>query len=278
MRFFVTGRRGQLGSALARVIPPGSFVGTDLPELDIRDAEAVRSAIAAARPDVVIHCAAMTDVDGCARDPALAHAINADGTMHVALGAAAARAGLVYVGTNEVFDGTLDRPYVETDLPNPVNAYGRSKLEGEIAAARHHGAPWIVRTAWAYGAGGRNFVHRIREIADAKGALRVVADEVSCPTWTDDLAAAILRLVERAPAGVYHLAGLGSCSRFELAKAVLEMTGRGHVPVESITSAEWPRPSRPPLRTALDAGKAASFGVPMLPWREALAQFLAGER
>jgi dTDP-4-dehydrorhamnose reductase len=278
MRFYVTGSEGQLGAALGRAIPRGSFVGTDLPELDIRDGEAVRSAIAAARPDVVIHCAAMTDVDGCAKDPALARAINADGTANVAIGAAAARAGLVYVSTNEVFDGTLGRPYVETDLLNPVNAYGRSKLEGETAAARHHGSPWIVRTAWAYGAGGRNFVHRIREIADAKGALRVVADEVSSPTWTDDLAAAILCLVERAPASVYHVAGVGSCSRFELAKAVLELTGRGHVPVTPITSAEWPRPSRPPLRTALDVGKAAALGVPMLPWREALGRFLAGER
>jgi dTDP-4-dehydrorhamnose reductase len=278
MRFFVTGSRGQLGTALGRAIPKESFVGTDLPELDIRDAEAVRSAIAAARPDLVIHCAAMTDVDGCAKDPALARAVNADGTMHVALGAAAAGAGLVYVGSNEVFDGTLDRPYVETDPPNPVNAYGRSKLEGEIAAARHHPAPWIVRTAWVYGAGGRNFVHRIPELADAKGALRVVADEVSSPTWTDDLAAAILRLVERAPAGVYHLAGAGSCSRFDLAKAVLELTGRGHVPVAPITSDEWPRPSRPPLRTPLDVGKAAALGVQLLPWREALARFLAAER
>ncbi|MBZ5639475.1 MAG: dTDP-4-dehydrorhamnose reductase [Acidobacteriia bacterium] len=278
MRYFVTGSRGQLGSALARVIPAGSFVGTDLPELDIRDAEAVRAAIAAARPDVVIHCAAMTDVDGCALDPNLARAVNAGGTASVAAGAAAARAGLVYVGTNEVFDGALHRPYAETDPPDPVNAYGRTKLEGEVAAARHHDAPWIVRTAWVYGAGGRNFVHRIREIADAKGALRVVADEVSSPTWTDELAGAILRLVERAPRGVYHLAGLGGCSRLELAKAVLEMTGRGGVPVTPISSAEWPRPSRPPLRTVLDVGKAASFGVAMLPWREALSAFLAGER
>ncbi len=275
MRFYVTGARGQLGSALGRAITAGSFVGTDLPELDIRDAEAVRSAIRAARPDVVIHCAAMTDVDGCARDPALAFEINANGTMHVAMAATAAGAGLVYVSSNEVFDGTLDRPYAETDAPNPVNPYGRSKLEGEIAAARHHRACWIVRTAWVYGAGGRNFVHKIRELADTKGSLRVVADEVSSPTWTDDLAAAIVRLVDLAPHGVYHLAGRGGCSRLELAKAVLELSGRAHVPVEPIASRDWPRPSRPPLRTVLDVGKAAAAGVPMRPWRDALAAFLS---
>ena len=275
MKFFVTGGRGQLGSALARAISAGSFVGTDLPELDVRDAEAVRSAIRSARPDVVIHCAAMTDVDGCAKNPGLAQEVNANGTMHVALGAAAARASLVYVSTNEVFDGTLERPYDETDLPKPVNAYGRSKLEGEIAAARHHGACWIVRTAWVYGAGGRNFVHKILEIADAKGSLRVVADEVSSPTWTADLAAAIVQLVERAPHGVYHLAGQGGCSRFELAKAVLELTGRTHVTIEPIASGDWARPSRPPLHTVLDVSKAEAAGVPMRPWREALAAFLA---
>jgi dTDP-4-dehydrorhamnose reductase len=278
MRFFVTGSRGQLGSALARAIPAEAFAGTDLPELDVRDAEGVKTAIAAARPDVVIHCAAMTDVDGCARDPGLAHEINAKGTANVAMGAAAAGAGLVYVSTNEVFDGTLDRPYVETDRPNPVNAYGRSKLDGEVAAIRYHPAPWIVRTAWVYGTGGRNFVHRIREIADEKGALRVVANEISSPTYTLDLAAAIVRLVERAPHGIYHLAGSGGCSRFELAKAVLELTGRDRVPVEPIASADWPRPSRPPLYTVLGVEKAASFGVPMRPWREALAEFLAGGR
>jgi dTDP-4-dehydrorhamnose reductase len=275
MRFFVTGSRGQLGSALERAIPEGSFVGKDLPELDVRDAARVKTAIIAVRPDVVIHCAAMTDVDGCARDPGLAEEVNVKGTANVALGAAAAGAGLVYVSTNEVFDGTLDRPYVETDPPNPVNAYGRSKLEGEIAANRHHGACWIVRTAWVYGAGGRNFVHRIREIADAKGSLRVVSDEVSSTTWTDDLAAAIVQLVERAPHGVYHLAGRGGCSRFELAKAVLDLTARSRVTVEPIASGDWPRPSRPPLHTVLDVSKAEAAGVPMRPWREALAAFLA---
>ncbi len=278
MRIFVTGHRGQLGAALARAIPSEAFAGADLPELDIRDPGQVVDAIAGARPDIVIHCAAMTDVDGCARDPESAREVNAEGTANVARGAAAAGAALVYVSTNEVFDGTAGRPYVETDASNPVNAYGRSKLEGELAASRHHPHCWIVRTAWVYGAGGRNFVHKIQEIADRKGALRVVVDEISSPTWTEDLAAAILRLAGSAPHGTYHLAGLGACSRFELAKAVLELTGRGQVPVEPIASADWPRPSRPPLNAPLDVGKAAALGIPMRPWREALAEFLRNQK
>ncbi len=276
-RWFVTGIRGQLGAALARRLPGGEVAGADLPELDVRDAAAVREAIGRERPSVVVHCAAMTDVDGCARNPSLACAINAGGTENVAGAAAESGADLVYVGTNEVFDGEKDGPYSETDAVAPVNAYGRSKLDGEEIAIRLQPRSWIVRTAWLYGAGGRNFVHRILEAADSGRALRVVADETSSPTWTEDLAAAILHFVARTPHGVYHAAGLGGCSRFEMARAALDLSGRAGVPIEPITSADWPRASRPPRRTVLDCSKALAAGAPLRPWREALAAFL-GER
>ena len=274
MKFFVTGGRGQLGSALARAISAGSFVGTDLPELDVRDAEAVRSAIRSARPDVVIHCAAMTDVDGCAKDPGLAQEINANGTMHVALGAAAARASLVYVSTNEVFDGTLERPYDETDLPKPVNAYGRSKLEGEIAAARHHGACWIVRTAWVYAPGGNHFVTKILRAADQRGRLSVVTDEIGSPTYAPDLAQGIVRLIDTGAFGVYHLTNAGVCSRYEFAGEILRLTGRAHVPIIPITSDQYQRASRPPLYTALRNFCGAALGITLRSWQDALQEYL----
>ncbi len=277
-RFYVTGIRGQLGAALARRLPPEALSGGDLPELDVRDAAAVREAIEEARPEIVLHCAAMTDVDGCARNPSLAREVNAGGAANVAAAAAEAGAGLVYVGTNEVFDGEKDGPYVETDRAAPGNAYGRSKLDGEEIAARLQPRSWIVRTAWLYGEGGRNFVHRILEAADAGRALRVVTDEASSPTWTEDLAAAILHLAERAPHGVYHAAGLGGCSRFELARAALDLSGRAAVPIDPIASGDWPRASRPPRRTVLDCSKALSLGAPLRPWRDALAAFLRGRR
>lgn len=280
-RFLVTGSRGQLASALGARIPSGALSGFDLPEVDIREASAVREAVAQAEPTVVIHCAAMTDVDGCARDPALANEVNAAGTAHVADAAAAAGADLVYVSTNEVFDGISTRPYAENDATNPINTYGRSKLAGEILALRHQPRCWIVRTAWLYGSGGANFIHKVQRIADERGSLRVVTDEFSSPTWTEDLAAAILKLVARAPHGLYHLAGLGGCSRYELARAVLEITGRTGVRLLPITSVEWVRASKPPLRTVLDVRKAAAAGVSMRPWRTALEEFLGsagGER
>jgi dTDP-4-dehydrorhamnose reductase len=271
----VTGDRGQLGAAIARRIPREAFAGFDLPETDVRDAASVREAVRRAAPGLVVHCAAMTDVDGCARDPASALAVNAGGTENVARAARDLGADLVYVGTNEVFDGESDRPYVEDDPVRPVNAYGRSKLEGEAVAMLFQPRCWIVRTAWLYGAGGRNFIHRILGAADEGRSLRVVTDEVSSPTWTEDLAAAILHLAANAPHGVYHAAGLGACSRYELARAAFELTGRGAVVVEPIRSIDWPRDSRPPLRAPLDCSRAVALGAPLRPWREALAAFLA---
>ncbi len=278
MRFYITGVRGQLGSALARRIRAEDRAGGDLPELSIEDEAGVRTAVASARPDVLVHCAAMTDVDGCARDPERAHRINAVGARIAAAAAAECGASLVYVSTNEVFDGTKGEPYTETDSPNPINAYGRSKLEGEILAAEANERCWIVRTSWLYGAGGRNFVHRVRALADENGSLRVVTDEFSSPTWVEDLADAMLRLIAAAPHGIYHVAASGGCSRYTFARTVLDLTGRGHVPIEPITRSQWPRPSTPPPFTTLDVSRAAALGVAMRPWRDALEEFFRSER
>lgn len=273
-RFYVTGVRGQLGTALVRRIPKGMWEGCDLPEIDVADASAIRDAIRAASPAVVIHCAAWTEVDGCARDPGKAHRVNAQGSRHVALAALEVGASHVQVSTNEVFDGWKWEPYVETDRTHPINAYGQSKREGEVLAMHANPRCWVVRTSWLYGRGGRNFIHRVQHLADEKGSLRVVTDEIASPTCVEDLAEAILLLVERASHGIYHLVNRGGCSRWELAKAVMELTGRGHVPVEPIKLADWPRPSTPPSYSVLDGSKAAGYGIVLAPWRDALEAFL----
>jgi dTDP-4-dehydrorhamnose reductase len=276
MRTLITGHKGQLGRALLSRLTHAT--GVDLPEVDVTQPASIGAAVDEARPDVIIHCAAMTNVDGAAREPAAAYHANGLGTQNVAQAAAIANALLVYVSTNEVFDGTKSEPYFEFDTPNPINAYGKSKLAGEWFAAHLTSRFCIVRTSWLSAPGGRNFVHRIQQLADERGRLEVVTDEVASPTFVSDLADAILRLVETGRFGIYHLTNAGYCSRFEYAKKVLELSGRGHIPVEPITLAQYPRPSTPPKFAALANTAAAALGIALPPWEEGLRAFLrAGE-
>ena len=276
MRLFITGIKGQLGSELARqaTADGADVTGGDLPEFDITDLAHTRAALAAARPDVVLHCAAFTDVDGAARQPDLAYRANGLGTQNVALACADANAPMLYVSSNEVFDGTKTEPYREFDNTNPVNPYGYSKLAGEKFTALLLNRFYIVRTSWLTSTGGRNFVHRIQQLADENGSLKVVTDEVACPTFAADLAAAILKLIATGSYGIYHLVNSGYCSRYDYAKHILELSGRRHVPVEPILLSDFPRPSTPPSFTPLANQSAAALGIILRPWQEALEEFL----
>lgn len=279
MRFFITGDRGQLGRALRSALAGHTLAGADLPELDITDRAALGAAIAAFAPELVIHCAAWTDVDGCTRDPEQAYRANALGTQNVALAADAAGAALLHVSTNEVFDGSASEPYREWDATHPINAYARSKAAAEWFASHLTQRFYIVRTAWLYAAGGRNFPHRIIALADEvragqRAALRVVTDEVSNPTYVPDLAAALAALAATGAYGIYHLTNAGACSRYDFACEILRLTGRGDVAVEPITLAEFARPSTPPRYAPLANTAAAALGIRPRPWQDALAEFL----
>lgn len=272
VRVLITGIKGQLGQALHARLPDAK--GLSLPETDVTNRVAVGQAIAGLRPQVVFHCAAFTDVDGSAIDPARAYRVNGLGTQNVALAAEACGAALAYISSNEVFDGTKTAPYFEFDQPNPINPYGRSKLAGEWYASRLCSRFYIIRTAWLYRSGGRNFIHAIQRSADTHGRLRVVTDESATPTWVEDLADALLKLIQTGRCGLYHLTNAGYCSRFEFAHKILELTGRSGIPIEPITRAEYPRPSRPPAFTALANTAAAALGITLRPWEEALEDFL----
>jgi dTDP-4-dehydrorhamnose reductase len=272
MRYFITGNKGQLGRALQRRLPEA--VGIDLPEVDICDAVALGRVMAAERPDLVLHCAAMTDVDGAARDPALAYRINGLGTQNVALAASQAGAAMLYISTNEVFDGAGRKPYTEFDAPNPINPYARSKLAGEWFVTHLLQRFYVVRTAWLTAAGGRNFVHRILRLADERGRLQVVTDEVANPSFCEDLVDALLKLLATEHYGLYHLTNAGYCSRYEFARKVLALSGRQQVPVEPITLADYPRASTPPPFAPMTNMAAAALDITLRPWEEALAEFL----
>lgn len=273
MRIVITGHKGQLGHALLEVLKCDEVCGLDLPEYDITDAEAIVQAIGSFKPEVVIHPAALTDVDKCAHEPELALKVNGLGTHNVALACLRCGAALLAVSTNEVFDGKKGAPYDEWEPCNPLNPYGRSKLAGEIYARMHLSRFYIVRTAWLFAQGGNNFPSKIVQAADKHGRLRVVCDEISSPTYAPDLAEAIGKLIRTNHYGIYHFTNEGICSRYEFARRILELAGRGHVPVEPITSDQWPRASVPPLHCAIRNVAGAQIGIKLRHWDEALRAY-----
>jgi len=279
LKLFITGIKGQLGSELARQATAlgHEVTGGDRPEFDITDLAQTQAALAAHHPDVVLHCAAFTHVDEATRDPNLAYRINGLGTQNVALACAEINAPILYVSSNEVFDGTKTEPYREFDAAHPVNPYAYSKLAGEKFTAHLLNHFYIVRTSWLTAKGGRNFVHRILQLADEGKPLRVVTDEVACPTFTSDLASAILKLIATGCYGIYHLTNSGYCSRYDFARRILDLSGRRHIPVEPITLADYPRLSNPPKFSALANVCAAALGITLRPWAEALEEFLSSQ-
>jgi len=274
VRIAITGHKGQLGQALLRVLADEDVLGLDLPEFDITDADGISQAICDFAPDVVLHPAALTDVDRCAREPDLALRVNGLGTHNVALACLRCGAALLTVSTNEVFDGRRGQPYAEFDVPNPINPYARSKFAAEFYTRLHLSRFYVVRTAWLYGGGPSSFPQKIVRAADKRGQLRVVCDEISSPTYAPDLAAAIAALIQTEHYGVYHLTNDGACSRYEFARRILELSGRGDVPVEPITSDQWPRASTPPLHCVLRNLAAAQLGITLRHWDDALREYL----
>ena len=278
MRIYITGSKGQLGRALMRRLDQHDLLGVDLPEIDLTDHSAARSSLAAFKPDLIIHAAAMTDVDGAARNPDLAYRVNALGTRNVAVAGEASGATLLAISTNEVFDGAKREPYLEFDPTNPINPYAKSKLAAEQFVRDLTTRFYIVRIAWLYGLGGNNFVKKILQRADADGKLRVVTDEVSSPTYTEDLITAIEQLMTTGAYGIYHFANEGACSRFEFAQKILELSGRAHIPIEPIGLADFARPSTPPPYAPLRNFCGAQIGITLRPWAEALADYLQHEQ
>lgn len=278
MRIVITGHKGQLGTALQEVLEGETLFGLDLPQHDITDGQATTRAIADFVPQVVIHAAAMTNVDGCERDPDAAYRINGLGTQNVVLACQRCGAAMVCVSTNEVFDGTKGEPYLEFDQPNPINTYGRSKLAGELITQALLNRFYIVRTAWLYAQGGSNFVTKMIQIADERGELRVVTDEVSSPTYAPDLAEAIAKLIRTDHYGIYHFTNEGACSRYDFAIKILELAGRGHVPVHPITSDQYTRTSTPPLYAPIrNFCATTALGITLRPWEEALMAYFTAE-
>ncbi len=283
MRILITGGEGQLARALTAAGPAGGPIGQVISlgrsDLDVTDAALVRRAVADAAPTVVVHCAALTDTARCEREPDAADAVNAHGTENVARACAAMGARLVAISTNEVFDGEKGAPYIEDDEPAAVNAYGRSKLQGERLARAAHTDTLVVRTSWVYGGGAADFVAKVLAAARAGRSLRFVTDEAASPTSAADLAEAVRALIERAaPPGVYHLTNEGDASRYAWACEILRLAGMGGLTVAPITTEElrasgYDGPRKPPY-SALANTRARAIGITLRPWRDALRAWM----
>jgi len=275
MRIIITGGLGQLGQALQSVLLEHKISVLDLPEIDITDRQVIDNIFNQLQPDLVIHCAAFTDVDGCARQPELAYRVNSLGTQNVALACQALGADMVHISTNEVFAGDTPSGYEEWMHPHPINQYGRTKAFAEAHVQSILSNFYIIRTAWLYAPGGMNFIHAILDRAKKNGGLRVVTDEIGNPTYVKDLAGAISQLITTGQYGTYHLVNEGACSRWEFANEILKLAGLSSVLNEPILTRDYRRASTPPLYGELHNRVGAALGITLRSWPEALADYMA---
>jgi dTDP-4-dehydrorhamnose reductase len=277
LKLLVTGAAGMLGRdvVLAAGNAGHQVVGFGHAELDVTAETAVSAKIEAERPDVVINCAAWTDVDGAEEAEEEATRVNGAGAGNVAKAAAAVNASVVYVGSDYVFDGSKGAPYVETDQTAPLSAYGRGKLAGEEATRAANKRHFIVRSAWLFGTGGPNFVETMLRLAADHGEVLVVRDQVGSPTYTWHLAYGIVRLIEGVEFGIHHMAAAGACSWYELAREIFE---QAHVEckVMSATTEMLGRPAPRPAYSALTSQREHAIELP--PWQDGLAAYLSQRR
>ena len=288
MKILITGSKGQLGNELQRIIKDGySEIGQvseniknsevfplDIDELDITKLEDVKTVLNEIKPDVVINCAAATNVDGCESNQDLAFKINAIGPRNLAMVCEEIGAKLVQVSTDYVFSGKGDTPLTEFDMPAPYSVFGKTKLKGEEYVREFSSKYYIVRTAWLYGYVGKNFVYTMMRLGAEKEALTVVNDQRGNPTHANDLAHHILKLIETEEYGVYHCTGKGECTWYDFASLIMELSGRS-CKVTPVTSEQYKTPAKRPEYSSLDNMMLrCTIGDEMRDWKEALKSFM----
>jgi len=276
LRILIPGANGMLGHALTAVLSKQhKLIGLDLPDLDITDLSAVRSAISTHHPDLLINAAAYTDVDGCESNSDLAFSVNAMGPHNLALVCKELDIPLVHISTDYIFDGKSPVPYKESDKPNPQSIYGESKLQGEQYVRELTDKHYIIRTSWLYGEHGKNFVATMLRLAAERDEFDVVNDQVGSPTYTVDLAKAISELITETAYGAYHITNSGSCTWYEFTREIFRQAGIEGVKVKPITTEVLKRPAPRPKYSVLDNSKWIASGIPPLrPYQAALKEYL----
>lgn len=278
----IIGSDGQLGQDLLKTLAPREARPVSHSELDITDRDRTLRVVEKMKPDWIINAAAMTNVDLCETENTRAFEINALGARHLAEASRDTGARLIQIGTDYVFDGMKDGPYIETDMPHPINAYGITKLAGELYTTYLNKNHYLVRTSGLYGLhpcrgkGGKNFIDTMLGAAGKNDSLRIVADEVLTPTFTGDLAAQIDKMIEAEPPfGTYHATNSGQCSWFEFAEVIFKKS-RVKITLKKTTAAEWGAPARRPAYSVLANTALLAQGIDIMPaWEDALGRYLA---
>lgn len=277
MKVLVTGAKGQLGTDLMNELEKRGIesIGVDVQEMDITDREACMRVISESKADAVIHCAAYTAVDAAEDNVDLCRKINGEGTRNVALACQATGAKLMYISTDYVFDGQGTRPWEPDDSRSPLNVYGQTKYEGELAVEELVEKFFTVRIAWVFGVAGKNFIKTMLRLGKERGAVSVVDDQVGSPTYTYDLARLLVDMIQTDYYGRYHATNEGFCSWYEFACEIFRQAGMDEVKVTPVSSDQFPVKAVRPANSRMSKAKLAENGFEPLPtWQDALGRFL----
>ena len=276
MRILVTGVKGQLGHDVMKELEKRGHtgIGVDVEEMDITDAQKVDEVIRASDVEAVIHCAAYTAVDAAEDQVDLCRKINAEGTENIAKVCKELDLKMIYISTDYVFDGEGERPWEPDDERSPLNVYGQTKYEGELAVEKYLEKYYIVRIAWVFGVNGKNFIKTMLNLAQTRDELSVVNDQIGSPTYTADLAVLLVDMVETDKYGRYHATNEGLCSWYEFAKEIFRQAGK-EVTVHPVTSEEFPAKAKRPHNSRMSKDKLEENGFRRLPsWQDALERYL----
>ena len=277
MKVFVTGVKGQLGHDVMNELAKRGLegIGVDMEEMDITDAEACERVIKEAAPDAVIHCAAYTAVDAAEDNRDLCHMVNGEGTKHIAKVCGELDIPMMYISTDYVFNGQGERPWEPDDHREPLNVYGLTKYEGEIAVEQLLKKYFIVRIAWVFGLNGKNFIKTMLRLGKERGAVSVVDDQIGSPTYTYDLARLLVDMIQTDRYGRYHATNEGLCSWYEFACEIFRQAGMDEVKVTPVDSASYPAKAKRPFNSRMSKEKLTENGFERLPsWQDALGRYL----
>ena len=275
MRVFVTGVKGQLGYDVVKELETRGHtaIGVDIEEMDITDGDAVRRVVTQANPDAVIHCAAYTAVDAAEDNEELCRRVNALGTKNIVKVCRDLDCKLMYISTDYVFNGQGTRPWEPDDKREPLNVYGQTKYEGELAVETLE-KYFIVRIAWVFGVNGKNFIKTMLNLGKTRDSLTVVDDQIGSPTYTYDLARLLVDMIETDQYGRYHATNEGLCSWYEFACEIFRQAGI-QIKVSPVASSEYPSRAKRPMNSRMDKSKLQAMGFePMPPWQDALRRYL----
>lgn len=276
MKVLVTGVKGQLGYDVMAELAKRNIeaIGVDIDEMDITDKISVEKVIGEAAPDVVVHCAAYTAVDAAEDNEALCRRVNAGGTRNIAEVCKKLDCKMVYISTDYVFDGQGTRPWEPDDERHPLNVYGQTKYEGELAVQENLSKYFIVRIAWVFGKNGKNFVKTMLKLAETHDKLTVVNDQFGSPTYTYDLARLLVDMIQTDKYGIYHATNEGICTWYEFACEIFRQAGV-KIEVTPVPASEYPTKAKRPENSRLDKSKLTENGFERLPsWQDALRRYI----